>query len=72
MSRLRKLGVFRLWLSHDAGYDRGHDLVDDSGFAGRAVPAGEQQTPGPDQHGCKRVAVGIRRDTAEFPLGGQV
>jgi hypothetical protein len=37
---------------HHAGDDGGHDLADGFGLWQGAIPAGEQQVPGPDQVGA--------------------
>jgi len=59
-------------LPHGAGDDRGHDLIDGSRLRRGAFPAGEQQVPGPDQRGREHLDVGVGRDSAQFPFGGEV
>ncbi len=57
---------------YDAGDDGGRDLVDGSRVWRPAFPVGEEQMRGPDQRGSERVHVGIGRDAAQVPLGGEV
>ncbi len=56
----------------DAVDNRRHYLADGPRFGRNAVPAGEQQVPGPDQHGREHLDVSIRRDAPEVALDGEV
>jgi hypothetical protein len=59
-------------LAGDGGDDRGHDPADGRGIRLGRVDVGEEQVGGAHQGRGERADVGVGREAAELPLGGEV